>query len=433
MNDRTVLAPFADPSVFFLLGGLFIGRAMSRHGLDRRLALMLLCTSWAGRSPATLLAAVGLAVTLISMSIGNTAACAMVCPVTLGIIAVLAAGNNPPGSSGEPKPAVIRPIALCVGVAAHHRLWGQRGRHCHAHRHRDQCGGSGVHGATGSAWSLGGLPQLVFARHADDGDHLSGNVCLAALAGHHDRTGHAGTAVSAPVRPVRTLETRRDQHSGRLPVCGNPLDHAGRVGADQPVGPVEFNRRLPEAIIALAAPILLFLLPINLERRQFTLEANDWQKLDWGTIILFGTALSLGGLMFRTGLAEAVGRGTFNALGTRNVWALTAVAIVAGILLSEFTSNTAAAAALLPVVHKLCVEAGVESLPPLLGVTFATSFGSCLPVSTPPNAIVYSTGLTPVRRMIRAGIGLDVVAGLVIWTILWLAWEWLHWVPLMAE
>ena len=57
------------------------------HGLDRRLALLLLCTRWAGKSPGTLLAAVGLAVTLISMWISNTAACAMVCPVTLGIIA----------------------------------------------------------------------------------------------------------------------------------------------------------------------------------------------------------------------------------------------------------------------------------------------------------------------------------------------------------
>ena len=55
---------------------------------------------------------------------------------------------------------------------------------------------------------------------------------------------------------------------------------------------------------------------------------------------------------------------------------------------------------------------------------------SALPVSTPPNAIVYSTGLTPVRRMIRAGLGLDVVAFVVIWAVLRFAWEVLHWSPL---
>src|SRR5262249_8795663 len=82
---RAVLAPFADPSVSSLVAGLFTGRAMSRHGLDRRLALALLCTRWAGRSPGTLLAAVGASVTFISMWISNTAAAAMMCPVVVGI------------------------------------------------------------------------------------------------------------------------------------------------------------------------------------------------------------------------------------------------------------------------------------------------------------------------------------------------------------
>src|SRR5207237_6396583 len=91
-------------------------------------------------------------------------------------------------------------------------------------------------------------------------------------------------------------------------------------------------------------------------------------------------------------------------------------------LLSEVTSNTATAAALLPVVHRLAVEAGVDPVPPLLGVALGASFGSSLPVSTPPNAIAYGTGLAPVRRMVPAGAGLDVVAGVVIGATLWAAW-----------
>jgi sodium-dependent dicarboxylate transporter 2/3/5 len=91
---RIVLAPFADPSVYFLLGGMFIGRAMTRHGLDRRIALSILCTRWAGRTPATVLLGVGLSVALVSMWISNTAATAMIYPVTMGIIAVLAASQG---------------------------------------------------------------------------------------------------------------------------------------------------------------------------------------------------------------------------------------------------------------------------------------------------------------------------------------------------
>jgi sodium-dependent dicarboxylate transporter 2/3/5 len=193
-----------------------------------------------------------------------------------------------------------------------------------------------------------------------------------------------------------------------------------------------FARCFPEEIVALLAVVMLFFLPTDFRRREFTLGSGDWQQIDWATLLLFGSALSLGSLMFRTGLAESVGRSTFNALGTRETWALTAVAIAAGILLSEFTSNTATVSALLPVVHRLSVEAGVDPLPPLLGLTFGASFGSALPVSTPPNAIVYSTGLVPVRRMIRAGIGLDLIAGVVIWIVLCVAWEVAHWNPFGA-
>ncbi len=145
---------------------------------------------------------------------------------------------------------------------------------------------------------------------------------------------------------------------------------------------------------------------------------------------MFGAALSLGGMMFRTGLAEAAGRTAFGALGTRDLWMLTALAITAAILLSEVTSNTAAAAALMPVVHRLCMEAGVDPVPPLLGAALGASFGSSLPVSTPPNAIVYGTGMAPVNRMAPAGLGVDLVAGVVIWVVLWIAWEVAHWSPL---
>ncbi len=55
---------------------------------------------------------------------------------------------------------------------------------------------------------------------------------------------------------------------------------------------------------------------------------------------------------------------------------------------------------------------------PLMGVTFAASFGAALPVSTPPNAIVYGSGLIPVRRMIVAGVGFDLACAVIIWCVL---------------
>jgi sodium-dependent dicarboxylate transporter 2/3/5 len=179
-----------------------------------------------------------------------------------------------------------------------------------------------------------------------------------------------------------------------------------------------FTHRFPEEVVALLAPVVLCALPVNWRRREFTLDVTDFLKVDWATILLFGSAVSLGGLMFKTGLAQHAGKRVFDWLGTNDVWLITAVAIACGILLSEFTSNVAAATTLLPVILAICRQANIDPMPPVLGVTFAASFGSALPVSTPPNAIVYGSRLIPVRRMIVAGIGLDIVCGLVIWLVL---------------
>jgi sodium-dependent dicarboxylate transporter 2/3/5 len=191
-----------------------------------------------------------------------------------------------------------------------------------------------------------------------------------------------------------------------------------------------FNRRFPEEITALLAPVLLFLAPVDWRRREFSLAAEDFFAIDWGTMLLFGTGLALGRLMILTHLAEAIGQQTFDWLGTSDVWVITAMAIVGGIVLSEFTSNAATVSTLIPVVWGICRYGQIDPIPPLMGATLASSFGSALPVSTPPNAIVYGSGLIPVRRMITAGLGLDLISGLAIWCVLRAAFA-LGWTPIL--
>jgi sodium-dependent dicarboxylate transporter 2/3/5 len=119
--------------------------------------------------------------------------------------------------------------------------------------------------------------------------------------------------------------------------------------------------------------------------------------------------------MFETGLAEAVGRALVRATGAEGLWALTGVAIVAGVLLSELTSNTASASLLVPVVIAIAQTTGGSPVPPALGAALGASFGFMLPISTPPNAIVYGSGLVPMREMVRAGALLDVARAALIW------------------
>ncbi|MBL8799459.1 MAG: SLC13/DASS family transporter [Planctomycetia bacterium] len=430
-RTKEFLAPFADPSVFFLLGGMFIGRAMTRHGLDRRIALAILCSRWASRSPAALLFAVGLSVTLVSMWISNTAATAMVYPVTLGIIGCLATGREP-SLAATPRGAldferspyasmllVMTAYASSVGGVATPIGTGTNVVARGFFQRPEYLGQS----MDFLRWMLVGVPLMALLfiflylwlhRLAPTVD-----LDLPQLREYlHEQQAQLGPWKRGEVNTllVFLIVVTLWVMPGLLALLG--LHQAAE----------QFRRRCPEDIAALLAPCLLFLLPVRWRDSQFSLEVSDFSRIDWGTIMLFGSGMALGSLMVTTGLANTIGQAGFELLGTADLWVVTALAIASGIILSEFTGNAAAASALIPVVWSICREAGIEPIPPLIGVTFGASFGSALPVSTPPNAIVYGSGLIPVRRMIVAGVVFDVLCGLAIWLVLRIAWA-LGWSP----
>ena len=173
--------------------------------------------------------------------------------------------------------------------------------------------------------------------------------------------------------------------------------------------------RMPEAVVAMVAALLLFVLPVRLREGEFTLSWAEAVKIDWGTILLFGGGLTLGTLMFETGVARAMGEAFAAQLGTSSLWGFTFTAIAIGIVMSETTSNTAAANMVIPVVIAIAQAADINPVPPALGAAFGASFGFMLPVSTPPNAIVYGSGLIPLPKMMRAGIVFDVLGLFIIW------------------
>lgn len=424
---KIALAPFASPSVYFLLGGLFIGRAMMRHGLDRRLALSILCTRWAGRSHGSLLLALGVSVCIISMWISNTAATAMLYPVTMGMIAVLAAGS---GTSSHTFPgsryasamllltayaSSIGGISTPIGTATNVAAMG--------FFEQEQYLGRSIQFVP---WTQVGIPLMAI---------IFGGLYLWLRIGSKPRH------LDMPGLRQYLLQQRSQLGPWKRGEWNTLFVFVLVVGLWVAPGVLalaapkhvqdNFSERFPEEIVALLVPVVLYLLPVNWTRREFTLDRSDLAHVDWGTLLLFGAGFSLGNLMVATGLAKVVGNAMFQSLGTDDVWAITALAVAAGILLSEITSNAASVTTLIPVIWSLCDQAGLvgaDRLPPLFGVTFASSFGSALPVSTLPNAMVYSSGLIPMRRMIWAGVGLDVISGLAIWGVLRAAFA-LGWNP----
>jgi sodium-dependent dicarboxylate transporter 2/3/5 len=172
---------------------------------------------------------------------------------------------------------------------------------------------------------------------------------------------------------------------------------------------------LPEAGVALFCATLLFIAPISWRRRRFALSWREGHQVNWGIILLFGGGLSLGTLAASTGVARWVGEGLKEMGLARTGAGLLFCAVGLSILVSEFASNSAATTLLVPMVIAAAEAAGLDPVRPTLGVGLAATCGFIFPVSTPPNAIVFGTGLVPLKRMIRTGVLLDLTALLVVW------------------
>jgi sodium-dependent dicarboxylate transporter 2/3/5 len=174
-----------------------------------------------------------------------------------------------------------------------------------------------------------------------------------------------------------------------------------------------YEAAVPESVAAMIGAVLLFVLPVNWQARRFTLSWEQAVQIDWGIILLFGGGLTMGALAFSTGLAESMGRGITGLLPVRSAFTLTVLFTAAAIAISETASNTASANMIVPVAIAVAQAAGVDPLQPALGATFGASMGFMMPVSTPGNAIVYSSGYVPITAMMRHGIALD-VAGFIL-------------------
>ena len=174
------------------------------------------------------------------------------------------------------------------------------------------------------------------------------------------------------------------------------------------------KRLLPESVAAILGASLLFVLPVDWKQRRFTLTWSEASQIDWGTLMLFGGGLALGGAMFRTGLAESLGRGLVEMTGSHSRVALTCLFCWVTIVLTETTSNTATATMLTPLAIASAQAAGVSPVPVAMAVALGASMAFMLPVSTPPNAIVYGSGCVSITAMARHGAVLDLASAALI-------------------
>jgi solute carrier family 13 (sodium-dependent dicarboxylate transporter), member 2/3/5 len=407
-----VFSAFASPTIFLFIGSFILARAMTIHGLDRRFALRVLSIPGIAGSTYGTLIAFGLVAALMSAFISNTAATAMLLPIGLGIIGIyrgLIHDDSPGSDPGTARlsTALMLMIAYAASVGGLLTPIGSPPNLLGRGFLEDQAGLS----LPFLKWTLLAAPVVALM-------FIALCVILIVLNRPEARRIPGASAYIAGQRRLlgRFSPGERNTLVAFLLAVSLWLlpGVVGIVAGEESAAYEAIKRRLDEGVVAIVAASLLFLMPLDRGIRQFTLTWRQAVSIDWGTIILFGAGIALGSLLSSTGLAALIGAGLAESLGTAAPFTLTVLAVMAAILISETTSNTASVGIVVPIVISLAGAAGMDPAVPALAAVFGASFGFMLPVSTPPNAIVYGSGMVPITRMIRSGLVFDIIGGILI-------------------
>jgi sodium-dependent dicarboxylate transporter 2/3/5 len=399
---RSAFAPFADPIIFLFVGSFMLAEAMFVHGLDRRIAFGALSSRAVGGSPVRILFVYGAVGAAISMWISNTATTAMMFPIGLSIVAHITEGRESERGSRDFAMAMMLVTAFGASVGGIGTPIGTP----------PNLIGVGMLSRIAGIdisffqWMLFGVPLVLLLF-----GYLIAYFYLTSLRGFHVDAGRAS-------RIHEELQRLGPLSSGQRNVLVAFVTTVllwllpgilTILGAGSTAFARAYTAAVPESIAAMIGAILLFLLPVSWRARRFTLRWEEAVRIDWGIVLLFGGGLAMGELAFSTGLAEAMGRGLTGFLPAKSALSLTILFAAIGIVMSETASNTASANMIVPVAIAVAQASGIDPLQPALGATLGASMGFMMPISTPPNAIAYSSGHVPITAMMKHGIWLDLV------------------------
>jgi solute carrier family 13 (sodium-dependent dicarboxylate transporter), member 2/3/5 len=409
-----VLAPFGSSTVFVFIGAFIIAQAMLRHGLARRFAFRVLSVPGVGRSTVRTIVAFGVITCLLSAFVSNTATVAMLLPTAIAILGTVANLYEE-----RSERSGIDPTRLRVGIALMLMLaYGASvgGLLTPVGSPPNLIGRGLIEEATGERisfleWVLSALPicALMFVA-----------LCAILLTLNRPELKRMEGVEEYVASERSKLGRLSRKEKNTLIAFGVAVTLwivpgiVAIVAGDESQAYTDVTDRLDEGIVAVLAASLLFLLPVNWGRREFTLTWNEAKNIDWGTILLFGSGIIFGSLLQDTGLAETIGTWGADTFGVSSEISITIFAVILAILISETTSNTASASVVVPIVIPVAQAVGVDPFTPALAATFAASFGFMLPVSTPQNAIVYGSGVVPITQMVRNGFFFDVIGAILI-------------------
>ncbi len=408
MGSSDTLKEYANGTIFLFLGGFLIAAGIARWHLDRRIALLTIRI--VGTKPQQIILGLLLSTSFISAWVSNTATAAMMVPIALAVLKVVRSTRE-----DLPIDRAEHNFGVCVLLAV-------------------------AYGASlgGVLTLIGTPPNGIFARFVEQTYNVPVSfidwmliafpivvVMIAAtqllmtkvlfrelvseLPGGKDWVMHEYSKLGPMSRGEKIVLTVFV--TAALLWCFGPVIRGIQIGDMTPFKP------LSDTVIAMGAGIILFIIPVDYKRG---VHALDWSSASdtvaWDVLLLFGGGLSMAAAIQKTGLADIIGaQATFLS-------SLPEVAAISGlttltVFASEFTSNTALAATMMPLVAAVADSIGMHPEALLVATTFGASLAFMMPVGTPPNAIIFGTGRIRIAEMIRAGFWLN-VCGIVVVTII---------------
>ncbi len=390
--------PYGSPVIFLFMGGFMIALALEKWNLHRRVALHIV--RFTGTHANGIVLGFMLATALLSMWISNTATTIMMLPIALSVVGLLQREQAPDSSTGMRTFS----LSLMLGIAYAANIGG-------------------------TATIVGTPPNVVFVGIMREKFQQEISFANWMLIGAPFAL--VLLAISYALIVLVLYPNRLGAFSGARTLIDNELAKLGPVSIPEKrtlavflltavlwILRAQINRWVPDLNltdpgIAILGTLCLFIVPVDWPKYQFLLDWEDTRRLPWGILLLFGGGLSLAGALDRTGLISMIGA-QFESLQQADLlllFGLTAVSL----FLTEIISNVALVTVFLPVVGAIALGLGVDPVWFGIPVTLAASCAFMLPMSTPPNAIVFASGHLTVGQMVRAGIWLNLVA------ILWIS------------
>jgi len=392
LTVKDALAAFAQPVIFLFLGGFALASALTRHGLDRALALQVLKLA-RGQPRHAVFWLFGLTA-FLSMWLSNTATTAMMLPLALGLLGTQAqtqADDHP--AMQRTRWFVLLGLAFSASIGGMATLVGSPPNAIAAAATQISFAG----------WMMMALPVAALLLPASIG------VLYLML-----RPQWAAPPSATQPGPDDASEAPWQWTRDRIWtlaifaltvvgwVCGGWLGPAIGVATDM------------DTLVALLAIALLSLCKVV-----------SWSDIErqtqWGVLMLFGGGLALSQVMMVTGTSEHLAQWLIGGLGGAHALLLLIGVVLAVMALTTFVSNTASAALFVPVVLSLSAGTGLGHQGLAMAVALAASCAFMLPVATPPNAIVFASGLLPQREMLKQGAAVSAVAALLISGWMWWA------------